>query len=181
LEHIALHAHGVRCSQLIYDKFALLKSWGFEVPMYAVVNEYHEMLEQVKAFSEYRSAYGLPTDGIVVEGSNTKALRIYGWEEPIYKSYVMGFEETYGPHSIAIQCLIFPIKLANSVQRRLPVTNISRVIGLNLRIGNPVAFRIASSAIADVDEVSTGLLQKEWQGREETYQYMVRANEALKE
>lgn len=181
LGHVAIHAHGVRCSTVVTDKFALLKSWGFDVPMYAWVSNYGELLEQVKAFSNYKEGYGYPTDGLVVEGDFTRALRIEAWEEPIYKSYVTGYAETYGPHSIAIQCTIYPIKLPNSVQRQLPATNLSRIIGLNLRPGYPVAFRIASSAIADIDENSTRLLQKEWEKREDTYRYMVQMNEALKD
>ena len=180
LQHIAIHAHGVRCSSVVSDKFALLKSWGFEVPMYAWVSNYSELMDQVNAFSEYKSGYGIPTDGLVVEGMSTNALRIGAWEEPIYRSYVTGYAESYGPHSIAIQCTIYPIKLANSVQRQLPATNLSRIIGLNLRPGYPVAFRIASSAIADIDEDSTRLLQKEWEGREDTYRHMVQMNEAMK-
>lgn len=181
LEHIAIHAHAIRCSSVVPDKFGLLKSWGFNVPMYAWVSSYQELMDQVKAFSEYKESYGIPTDGLVVDGEATNALRIGAWEEPIFKSYVTGYSETYGPHSIAIQCAIFPIKLPNSVQRQLPATNLSRIISLNLRPGFPVAFRIASSAIADIDEDSTRLLQKEWVGREDTYRHMVQMNEAMKD
>lgn len=181
LDHIAIHAHGVRCSSVVVDKFALLKSWGFAVPMYAWVNNYYELMDQVKAFSDYKEQYGIPTDGLVVEGTSTNALRIGAWEEPIFKSYVTGYKESYGPHSIATQCSIFPIQLPNSVQRWLPATNLSRILSLNLRPGFPVAFRIASSAIADIDEESTRLLQKEWAGREDTYRHMVQMNEAMKD
>ena len=90
-------------------------------------------------------------------------------------------KETYGPHSIAIQATIYPIQLRNSVQQQIPVTNISRVISLNLRPGFPIAFRIASSAIAVVDEESTRLLQKEWEGREDKYRDYIKFNEAYKE
>lgn len=181
LDHIAIHAHGVRCSSVVADKFSLLKSWGFHVPMYAWVNHYLELMDQVKAFSAYKDQYGIPTDGLVVEGEATNALRIEAWEEPIFQSYVTGYKETYGPHSIAIQCSIYPIKLRNSVQQQLPATNLSRIINLNLRPGYPVAFRIASSAIADIDEDSTRLLQKEWKNREDTYRYRIQMNEALKD
>lgn len=180
LDHIAIHAHGVRCSSEVADKFTLLKSWGFEVPMHAWVSNYYELLDQVKAFSNFKEGYGLPTDGLVVEGSATRALRIEAWEEPIYRSYVTGYTETYGPHSIAIQCTIYPIQLPNSVQRQLPATNLSRILSLNLRPGYPIAFRIASSAIAAIDDESTRLLQKEWNGRLDTYRHMIQLNEAMK-
>lgn len=180
LNHIAIHAHGVRCSTVVADKFELLKSWGFEVPMYAWVSNYQELMNQVKAFSLYKEQYGIPTDGLVVEGDATYALRIEAWEEPIYRSFVTGYDETYGPHAIAVQCKIYPIKLPNSVQRQLPATNLSRIINLNLRPGYPVAFRIASSSIADIDEESTRLVQKEYAGREDVYRHMVQMNEAMK-
>ena len=54
LSHIAIHAHGVRCSNRVSDKFDLLKSWGFQVPMYAWVQNYQELMDQVKAFSDYK-------------------------------------------------------------------------------------------------------------------------------
>lgn len=181
LDHIAVHAHGIRCQSPIADKFALLEAWGFKTPMHAVVSSYQELLNQIKAFSNYKEQYGIPTDGLVVEGSYTKAVRICGWEEPIYRSFVTGYKETYGPHSIAIQATIYPIQLRNSVQQQIPVTNISRVISLNLRPGFPIAFRIASSAIAVVDEESTRLLQKEWEGREDKYRDYIKFNEAYKE
>lgn len=180
LEHIAIHAHGVRCSSMVADKFTLLKAWGFDVPMYAWVNNYHALLEQVKAFSDFKDGYGFPTDGLVVEGDATNALRVYAWEEPIFQSFITGYQETYGPHSIAIQCTIHPIRLPNSVQKQLPATNLSRIINLNLRPGYPVAFRIASSAIADIDEGATRLLQKEWAGYEDTFRHRVQMNEMLK-
>ena len=135
LSHVAIHAHGVRCSSAVNDKFALLKSWGFEVPMYAWVHNFQELMDQVKAFSDFKEAYGIPTDGLVVKGEATNALRIEAWEEPIYRSFVTGYDETYGPHAIAVQCKIYPIKLPNSVQRQLPATNLSRIINLNLRPG----------------------------------------------
>lgn len=181
LSHISLHAHGVRCQSPVIDKFKLLESWGFQTPMYAWVSNYSELMNQVKAFSEYKKQYGYPSDGIVVEGKSTRALRIFAWEEPIYSSYILRYEETYGPHSIATQCLIYPVKLPNSVQQRLPATNLSRIINLNLRPGAPVAFRIASAAIADIDEESTRLLQTQWEGRWDAYQYMVQMNEAMKD
>jgi len=180
LDHIAIHAHGVRCSTPVVNKFALLHSWGFQVPMYAFVDNYVDLRKQVEAFSAYKTEYGFPTDGLVVEGTATKALRTGAWEEPIYRSYVTGYTETYGPHSIAIQCSIYPIQLPNSVQRQVPATNLRRIVDLNLRPGFPVAFRIASSAIAVIDEESTRLIQKEWAGREEAYRYNVQMNEAVK-
>lgn len=180
LERVALHAHDIRCEKPIENKLDYLESIGFKTPMHSTVYTYQELLEQIDAYSAYKESYGLPTDGLVVSGDHVRAIRIGAWEEPIYQSYVLGYKETYGPHSIAIQCQIYPIKLPNSVQQQLPATNLNRIATLNLRPGAPIAFRIASSAIADIDERSTILLQKQWKGREQEYRHRVEVNEMLK-
>lgn len=180
LDRIALHAHDIRCEKHLDDKLGFLASLGFKVPMHTTVYSYKELLNQIEAYSNYKESYGFPTDGLVVAGDSVRAIRIGAWEEPIYQSYVTGYKETYGPHSIAVQCQIYPIQLPNSVQQQLPATNLSRIISLNLKPGAPIAFRIASSAIADIDESSTIVLQKQWAGREVDYRRRVEINEMLK-
>lgn len=183
LEHVAVIAHGIRCSEHVdyLKKFELLESFGFTVPYYKVVYDYRQLTTAMDSFSDHKLRYGFPTDGLVIEGPDkVRALRVKAWEEPIYRSYVTGYEENYGPHSISVQIKIFPIKLPNSTQRTLPCTNVARVIALGLTPGAPVAFRVASSAIADIDEDSTILIQKEWLNRIEEYRFMVETNEALR-
>ncbi len=183
LEHVALIAHGIRAPTPIdpYTKLSVLKEMGFETPLSTIVDNYTALMEQVENMSTLKGGYPYPTDGLVCEGPDrVRAIRIKGWEEPIYQSYILGYHEHYGPHSISIQCDIFPIKLANSTQRVLPATNISRIMSLRLMPGAPVAFRIASSSIADIDEEATTALQKQWDGREAVYQFQVEANESLK-
>ena len=181
LEHVAVLAHGIRAEFNIFDKFATLQKWGFKVPMNMPVNNYQELNGQIDAFSVYKEEYPYPTDGLVVDGGNkVRAIRVKAWQEPIYQSYVMGYDENYGPHSISTQLKIFPVKLPNSTQTTIPATNLKRIIEHNLKIGFPVAFRVASSAIADLDEESTKLLQQQWAGREAQFRWMVETNEALK-
>ncbi len=183
LSHVALLAHGIRASTPIEpcDKLSVLKEMGFQTPMSTIVSTYDELMSQVDNMTDLKDTYPYPTDGLVCEGSDrVRAIRIKGWEEPIYQSYILGYEEHYGPHAISIQCNIFPIRLANSTQRVLPATNISRIMSLHLMPGAPVAFRIASSSIADIDEDATVALQKQWEGREAEYQFQVEANESLK-
>lgn len=183
LKHIKVLAHGIRCEQYIdpVDKLPMLTSMGFEVPDSVVVNNYDDLMKQVDILTDKKNIYPYPTDGLVCDGNNmVRAIRIKGWEEPIYKSYVQGYTQHYGPHAISIQLNIFPIKLQNSTQRQLPATNIARIMSMKLMPGAPVAFRIASSAIADIDEEATRLLQQEWEGREHEYQFMIEANENLK-
>lgn len=183
LKHVKLLAHGVRGSEAIpnTELFNTLEKWGFSTPTHCIINSYDELMQQIDAFTALKDSYPYPTDGLVCTGAdNVRAIRIKGWEEPIYRSYITGYEENYGPHSISIQCKIYPIRLSNSTQRVLPATNISRIMSMNLFPGNPVAFRIASSAIADIDVEATQALQKEWEGRAAEYKFMVEANESLK-
>ena len=183
LEHVALIAHGIRCNESIpnTELFNKLEELGFKVPTHCIVNKYDELMEQIDRFTDNKTEYGYPTDGLVCSGHDrVRAIRIKGWEEPIYKSYVLGYEEHYGPHAISIQLQIFPIRLSNSVQRQLPATNISRIMSLGLSPGSPVAFRSVSAAIADIDEDATAAVQKEWEGRYPEYRFMVETNESLK-
>lgn len=181
LEHIKVIAHGIRAERPIEDKFATLESWGFKTPMHIEVSSYTELMSAIKALSDYKEQYPYPTDGVVVAGEElVRAVRIMAWEEPIYQSYVLGCREAYGPHSISIQVDIYPIRLSNSTQTTLPATNLKRVIEHNLQPGFPIAFRVASSAIADIDETATDLLQREWKGKEASFRWMVENNEALK-
>lgn len=183
LTHIKLLAHGIRASTVIepHTKLSLLKNMGFETPMSTIVNSYDELMAQVDTMTELKGSYPYPTDGLVCEGfDRVRAIRIKGWEEPIYQSYVLGYVENYGPHAISIQVNIFPIKMGNSTQRKIPATNIARIMSLRLMPGAPIAFRIASSAIADIDEEATLALQEQWKGQEPTYRFQVEANESLK-
>ena len=181
LEHVALIAHGMRCSEELPDLYDALKECGFKTPMYQWVNNYDELKNQIDAMSQYKDDYPYPTDGLVCDGGGkVRAIRVKGWQEPILQSYVIGYEESYGPHSIGIQCKIFPISTGMSVQRQVPATNLKRIIELNLRPGYPIAFRIASSAIADIDEEMTRVLQKQWNDNLMKYHWIVETNEALK-
>lgn len=183
LEHVKVLAHGIRAPQKVdpHKKLTLLKNFGFEVPLSTIVESYDQLMEQVDRMSEMKESYPYPTDGLVCEGDlHVRAIRIKGWEEPIYRSYVMGYDEHYGPHSISIQLNIFPIKLPNSTQRNIPATNIARIMSLGLMPGAPIAFRIASSSIADLDEESTRALHTQWRGRYPEYKFMVETNESLK-
>lgn len=183
LKHIKALAHGIRCSMEIpyAQKLYKLQEWGFEVPNYTTVSNFEGLNNAIDNMGKVDVNYAYPTDGLVIEGPDkVRAIRIGRWEEPIYRSYIVGYEESYGPHSIAIQMNIFPIKLKNSTQRNIPATNIARIMRYGLLPGAPVAFRVASSAIADFDEDATMILQKEWEGRWPEYHLAVEVNERLK-
>lgn len=177
---LSLHAFRIRSAYEINDHFKLLREWGYDTPMNTRVSSFSELMEKVKEYSDFNSQYDFPTDGLVVAGDITRALRVMAWEEPIHNSYITGYKEEFGPQYTSVGLEIFPIKLPNSEQKNIPATNLSRVIALNLQPGAPVAFRIASSAIADLDDESTKLLHKTYVGRWEEFQMKVEENERIK-
>lgn len=190
---ISLHAFNI-ISDEKFNVFETLQEWGFKTPMWKYVYSYEDILLELNEFSNFRQQYGIPTDGLVFSGELTRAIRLLAWEEPVYKSFVLTeelakqlygitatpYEEDYGTHRTSIACRIYPITLENSTQRRVPLTNLQRIIDNNLQPGAPLAFRVASSAIADFDEESTRLLQKEFLYREEEYIKLVMEEESLK-
>jgi hypothetical protein len=176
---LSLHAFKVRCSERV-DDFRLLREWGFDVPMNTTVSDYSDLMRAIRSFSDYKPEYRFPTDGLVVAGDITRAIRIYAWEEPVYRSFVTGYKEEFGPQYISVGLEIYPIKLANSTQVNLPATNLSRIIKMNLQKGAPVAFKVVASAIADLDEYSTYLLHKTYEGRWEEFRDSVKKEEVLK-
>ena len=174
------HAFKVRCDYPVND-FEVLRSWGFKTPMYTTVDNFEDLMQAVKDFSEFKPDYESPTDGLVVAGSVTRALRVMAWEEPIYRSYVKGYKEEFGPQYSSIGLVIYPIKLPQSTQVNIPATNLSRIIKYNLQPGAPIAFRISSAAIADFDEESTFLLHETYKDRWLEFQQLIEDNERLKE
>jgi hypothetical protein len=188
---VDLHAHKI-VSDTVFDTFPTLLSWGFKVPMWKEVSSYEELLVEVDNFSKYKEQYGQPTDGLVFSGEITRAIRVMAWEEPIYQSFVLlrdmseklyrgsMYKEEHAAHRISVGVYIYPITLPNSKQSVVPLTNLQRILDYNLKPGYPIAFRVASSAIADFDENSTKLLQQEYRGREEEYRNMIIENETMR-
>lgn len=175
----AFHAFDIKGTKK-FDMFPTLKSWGFNTPDYIVINNYQDLLNAIETLSERKVHYDFPTDGLVVATSHAKALRVRAWEEPIYKSYITGYTEDYGPMMISVGLTIRPIKLSNSTQKVLPATNLARVIENDLRIGSPVAFKFISGSIASIDLEATRMLQKQYQGRFDSYRHKIDGEENLK-
>lgn len=185
----SLHLLSFRATDIISDTLELppaysilsyLEDLGFEVPIYYYADNYQEMMDGIKALSDSRRTYGLPTDGVVVRGLKTNAIRIGEWAPPILRSYVTGYKSDYAKHSISMGVTIRPIQLQNSVQREVTCTNLARIIRCNLRIGSPVAFKFTSEAIGVLDEEATRSLQKTYTNWE-TYRQEIDANEIFKE
>ena len=165
------------------QKLVKLYRWGFTLPEFRVVRNYDELVSAVIELSDKAPDYAHPTDGLVVRADNgdfQQAVRVMYWEEPIYRSFVMGYEESYGPAYISLKIVIYPITLANSTQTKIPITNISRIVKYNLEIGAPIAFRVVSGAIADFDADTTYVLHKTWEDRYDEYKETIKRGEEAK-
>lgn len=154
--------------------FPTLQQWGFIVPMWEYVYSYSNLVDAIKKFDANYSSYGSPTDGLVVaNGRHRYAVRVGNWEEPIYYSYITGYEQSYGPYTISMKVLIKPIHTSKGMQLRIPITNLSRIITNHLEIGYPIAFNTVSGAIADFNEEVTTRLRKQWENNLDQYKRMI--------
>lgn len=176
---LSLNAFSIVGDEQVMNPFELLESWGFRTVRWTKVHNWDELIEAMHLLDKERDTYPYPTDGLVLRCSLTRAIRLLSWEEPIYKSYVTGYDETYGMYRVGVKAKIYPVRLPNSTQRLVSCTNYQRVIDNNLRVGYPIAFRFSSMAIADLDEVSTRLLQEQWVGREAEYRQWVNERERI--
>lgn len=180
IKYLDLHAFSILTDEQVMNPFPQLEEWGFQTPKWCTVRTYDELVKQMHEFSDYAESYGCPTDGLVLRNSVTRAIRLLHWEEPIYTTYAVGYDESYGAHRIGVKAVVKPVHMKNSTQRLVSCTNYQRIIDNNLRVGLPIAFRLSSMAIADLDEEATRLLQSEWAGREEEFRKWVDEREELK-
>lgn len=178
---IDLHAHSIYGVQYDADKkFDILESWGFKVPPNHKVYNCEELKLALKDLSGRKEAFGQPTDGAVYWGNTVYALRLLGWEEPLYMSFVTGYEEEFSAYRINPKVVIHPIYRNGGSQRLITITNWQRIINNDLRIGTPIAFKLVSESIADIDEDTTRRLHEEWQGHEDVFRQQVIADEERK-
>ena len=175
LDFHAFDIHGLKIDRT--QKFQVLREWGFDTPLYVYTECYDDIVDGLKELSAANSGYSSPTDGAVYDGSMTKAIRLMAWEEPIYKSFVTGYEEKFNKYRISPTLEIYPIVRKGTTQRHLTITNWARIIEYDLQPGAPIAFRVASDAIADFDEESTVMLHKQYEGRWRTYAEHIKLGE----
>lgn len=180
-QYLQLHAVDVHGAEITgKNKFEMLKEWGFDIPLYHTIHDYNDLLYAMREMSDNRVSYEAPTDGVVFCSDTTSAIRLMAWEEQVYESYVIGYNEKYSMHRINPSVRIYPVLCAGRKQRQVNITNWKRIISNNLQVGLPIAFRNASEAIADVDEEVTRMLQKQWKGKEAEWQQHIKDAEDVK-
>lgn len=156
------------------DKYAKLKELGFETPKYMYVNNYNQLLKAIDIMSKSKARYHLLTDGLVIENVNTQiAVRLGAWKETDYFTYVTGYEQNHTPYGISMVLLVKPVKIEGKEVSRVNITNISQIVQNNMKIGNPIAFVVRSSANPVINVSKSEQLYLEYQYDLEKYRQMV--------
>lgn len=152
------------------DPYELLKSLGFESPLFVWVNNCEELRKNMKYMTYLNEGYGYLTDGLVIENSKLQlAIRLEGWEEHAMRSYVTGYEETQGMYGVFMNILCKPITAEGKTFGKVSINNISNIISNKLEIGAPIAFSLRSSANVVIDTGETYRLQQQWADRYDEY------------
>lgn len=172
IELLDCHAFDVH-GYLTDDKFATLESWGFKTPMHMPVMDYQDITDTLHELDEAVDDYDSPTDGVVFDGGFKYAIRLLHWEETLYQSYVIGYEESFNRYVISPRLKIRPILRGGVTQKFINITNWQRIIDMNLQPGAPLAFNLVSGAIANINEFATYTLQKQFEGQWDTFKDMV--------
>lgn len=146
----------------VSEIYNILNINNFKVVPYKIIYDYEQLKNEIKVMSESYNDYPYMTDGLVIRTDNREqeyAIRLGKWEESIHTSYILGYKQQYGSQNISALLEIYPIQLQNSRHVEIPITNISRIVENNLRVGSPVAFKMTSQVIATLDIETTKLLQ----------------------
>jgi NAD-dependent DNA ligase len=164
---------------LVEKSEPLLQSWGFDLAeLHEYVGNYDELEKLILSWSRYKKYLSLPSDGLVCRNCLTNemvALRVEGWKQGLYKSYIKGYEDSYAGMYISQLVNIHPVDSKDATHKVIPVTNIGYLVRYNLLPGAPIAFTLTSDAIAVFSVDNTQLLHMEWEGRWDEYKEKVEA------
>ena len=156
------------------DKYAALKEWGFETPMYVWVSNYDQLLNAIKMLGSMKDRVNYETDGLVVENADVQiALRVGAWQEEDLLSYVTGYTQSPTPYGFSMTLNVKPIKVNGVTISNPNITNINQIVKNNLKIGSPVAFVMRSGANPVVNLTKTLMLQEEYEDRYDEYRERV--------
>lgn len=152
------------------DSYAVLKSLGFKTPFSVFVNNYDQLKSAIDKLTVMLAKYPYLTDGIVVENKSLQlAVRLGGWAERPYSSYVTGYSEEYGLTGTYISVLIRPIDIGGRTISKVAINNIARIEENGLYVDAPIALSLRSSANPVLDEEVTAELQMLWANNYEAY------------
>ena len=166
-------------------QYHTLIKWGFPVPEWRLATDLSSILEAVEALSISQETSGMPTDGAVVRectSHEARALRLYGWTEEIYASYITGYVDEDGKGSLlSAKLKIRPTRLINQRQALIPATNYRRIIDNHWEVGSPIVFRLVSFANAQPDIRLTEEMQAKYAGAYDLYRERIDMYENIKE
>lgn len=183
VELITLTAYDILGDMQMSQIVNYLMQWGFNTPHFIVANNLNEIMDAIRKLDNERASFGQPTDGCVVrtnEGRELRAIRIWSWQESVYKSYILGYKEGFGTQDISFNLSIYPIKLKNSTQTTITLSNLGRAVENNLVVGSPIAFTLTSESIGVVDLEVTKLLQEQYKTSLKLYRISIIAEEKFK-
>lgn len=87
--------------------------------------------------------------------------------------------EQWNTTLISPSLIIRPVKIKGATRKSVNITNWSRIVHNDLRIGSPIAFIIKSDATADIDEAETHRLQEKYKGAYMTYRARIDAGQRV--
>lgn len=175
-EYLAFVAFNIQSEDAVLgDHYTLLKEFGFNTPMYVEVSNYEELKRGIELMGTRRKFYAYPTDGLVLENTRCQvALRVGEWQESVMKSYVTGYIENIGMHSIPMLVAVAPVvSQEGKTHREVSVTNLQYIIDNKLVVGSPIAFDLRSMAAPVLNTFVTAELQQQYEGRYEEFQQLV--------
>lgn len=157
-------------------KYMQFKSSGFEDPRPTVAMDFENLMSAIRSMQYNAKDYPYPTDGLVIsswDGEDHVAVRVGKWEEPVYYSFIETYDESHGPSRIGVKVKIEPTNTGNTTQNLVNITNYAQVMAMQLFPGTPIAFKLRSHAIADIDWVATKALQKMYKQNPEMITKMI--------
>lgn len=156
------------------DSYSLLKSLGFKTPLFHFVSNFDQLSKAIDRMDKEYKFYNFLCDGLVLENKQTQvAIRIRGFHEKTFHSYVEGYEENWNSYGNSFSIKVHPITREGKTYTSVNVVNQNAIYVNRLKIGSPIAFNLRSQANSVIDTIETRELQEVWSDREEEYKEMI--------
>jgi NAD-dependent DNA ligase len=185
LTPLAFDVQSERDKYTAEETYTLLENWGFKTPEHRIIEgDSSSIMHTIQELANRKDTYNYPSDGVVVRRNTARdlmAVRVSVWGERDYMSYITGVEEEHSSSNLGCKLLIYPIRTEQSVQRRVNITNIKRIMEYGLYPGSPIVFSLRSDAIADINIEKTRRMQEAYAFNPEDVINIVQSRELLKE